>query len=89
MTAAFATLSALHVARESGRGQHIDVSQLESSVGFIADVFMDFSLNGRRRERRTNDDPARAPHGCFPAKGDDAWITISVGTEAEWTACSK
>jgi crotonobetainyl-CoA:carnitine CoA-transferase CaiB-like acyl-CoA transferase len=86
LTAAFATLSALHVARETGRGQHIDVSQLESSVGFIADAFIDFSLNGRRREQCTNDDPARAPHGCLPAKGDDAWITISVGTEAEWNS---
>lgn len=86
LTAAFATLSALYVAGATGRGQHIDVSQLESSLPFLADAFMDFSLNRRRRERRTNDDPARAPHGCFPCQGDDAWIAISVGTDAEWNS---
>ncbi|HTY55042.1 MAG TPA: CoA transferase [Candidatus Binataceae bacterium] len=84
LTAAFATLSALYVARETGKGQHIDVSQLEASLPFIADVFMDFSLNQRTRIRRTNEDPARAPHGCFPAKGDDNWIAISIGTQTEW-----
>lgn len=84
LMAAFATLAALHHARETGQGQHADVSQLEASIPFVADAFMDFSLNGRRRTRSTNDDLARAPHGCFPARGEDAWVTISVGTEAEW-----
>ena len=86
LTAAFATLSAVHVARETGRGQHIDVAQLESSVPFLADAFMDFSLNRRKRVARTNDDPIRAPHGSFPTQGQDNWITISIGSEAEWQA---
>ncbi len=86
LNAAFATLAALHYARATGRGQLVDVSQLESSVPFIADAFMDFSLNGRCRTRNTNEDPGRAPHGAFPAKGEDGWITISVGTQEEWEA---
>jgi crotonobetainyl-CoA:carnitine CoA-transferase CaiB-like acyl-CoA transferase len=84
LTAAFATLSALYVARETGKGQHIDVSQLEASLPFMADALMDFSLNQRTRTRRTNEDPSHAPHGCFPAKGEDAWIAISVATDGEW-----
>lgn len=86
LTAAFATLAALHFARQTGRGQHVDVAQLEVSIPFIADAIMDFSLNARPRTRSTNDDPARAPHGCYPAQGEDAWIAISVGTEKEWQA---
>jgi len=84
LTAAFATLSALYVARETGKGQHIDVSQLEASLPFMADALMDFSLNHRTRTRRTNEDPSHAPHGCFPAEGEDNWIAISVATDAEW-----
>jgi crotonobetainyl-CoA:carnitine CoA-transferase CaiB-like acyl-CoA transferase len=45
---------------------------------------MEFSLNGRTRTAATNDDPARAPHGAFPARGDDAWVTISVGSDDQW-----
>ncbi len=86
LMAAFGTLAALREARETGRGQHVDVAQLEASIPFIADAFMDFSLNGRSRAAATNYDPARAPHGCFPARGEDAWVTISVGSDEQWRA---
>jgi crotonobetainyl-CoA:carnitine CoA-transferase CaiB-like acyl-CoA transferase len=84
LMAAFGTLAALREARETGRGCHVDVAQLEASIPFIADAFMDFSLNGRRRAAATNDDPARAPHGCFPARGEDDWITISIADDEQW-----
>jgi crotonobetainyl-CoA:carnitine CoA-transferase CaiB-like acyl-CoA transferase len=86
LMAAFGTVTALREARETGRGCHVDISQLEASIPFIADAFMDFSLNGRRRVAAANDDPARAPHGCFPAIGEDAWITISIGSDEQWRA---
>ena len=86
LMAAFGTLVALREARGTGRGCHVDISQLEASIPFIADVFMDFSLNGRSRTAATNYDPARAPHGCFPARGEDAWVTISIGSDDQWRA---
>jgi crotonobetainyl-CoA:carnitine CoA-transferase CaiB-like acyl-CoA transferase len=84
--AAFATLAAVHHARATGRGQHVDVSQLEASMQYIADALIEFEFSARVRERATNDDPAMAPHGAFPARGDDAWITISVASEEQWRA---
>ena len=27
-----------------------------------------------------------APHGAFPARGDDAWVALSVATEQQWRA---
>jgi crotonobetainyl-CoA:carnitine CoA-transferase CaiB-like acyl-CoA transferase len=86
LMAAFGTLVALREARSTGRGCHVDISQLEASIPFIADAFMDFSLNGRSRAAATNYDPARAPHGCFPARGEDAWVTISIGSDDQWRA---
>jgi benzylsuccinate CoA-transferase BbsF subunit len=25
-----------------------------------------------------------APHGCYPCRGDDNWVTIAVATDEEW-----
>jgi crotonobetainyl-CoA:carnitine CoA-transferase CaiB-like acyl-CoA transferase len=82
--AAFCTLAAVHCARDTGVGQHVDVSQLEASMQYIADALVESELTGRRRDRATCDDSAPAPHGAFPARGEDAWITISVATEQQW-----
>jgi crotonobetainyl-CoA:carnitine CoA-transferase CaiB-like acyl-CoA transferase len=84
--AAFATLAAVHQAHATGHGQHVDVSQLEASMQYIADALLEFELSGRARQRATNDDPAMAPHGAFPTRGDDAWITISVANNEQWRA---
>jgi crotonobetainyl-CoA:carnitine CoA-transferase CaiB-like acyl-CoA transferase len=84
--AAFGTLAAIHHARATGEGQHVDVSQLEASMQFIADALIEFEFTGRPRERATSDDSAMAPHGAFPARGEDAWVAISVTTEQQWHA---
>ena len=74
--AAFCTLAAVHHARATGEGQHVDVSQLEASMQYIADALIEFEFTGRPRERATSDDSAMAPHGAFPARGEDAWVAI-------------
>jgi len=84
--AAFGTLAAVHHARATGEGRHVDVSQLEASMQYIADALIEFEFTGRGRERATSDDSAMAPHGAFPARGEDAWITLSVATEQQWRA---
>jgi crotonobetainyl-CoA:carnitine CoA-transferase CaiB-like acyl-CoA transferase len=84
--AAFCTLAAVHQARATGEGQHVDVSQLEASMQYIADALVEFEFTGRSRARATSDGSAMAPHGAFPARGDDAWVAISVATEQQWRA---
>jgi crotonobetainyl-CoA:carnitine CoA-transferase CaiB-like acyl-CoA transferase len=84
--AAFATLAAVHHARATGEGRHVDVSQLEASMQYIADALIEFEFTGRPRERATSDDSAMAPHGAFPARGEDAWVALSVATEEQWRA---
>jgi crotonobetainyl-CoA:carnitine CoA-transferase CaiB-like acyl-CoA transferase len=84
--AAFATLAAVHHARATGEGRHVDVSQLEASMQYIADALIELEFTGRRRERATIDDSAMAPHGAFPARGEDAWVALSIATEEQWRA---
>ncbi len=33
-----------------------------------------------------NRHPHRAPQGCYPAAGQDQWITLSVGSDSQWQA---
>jgi crotonobetainyl-CoA:carnitine CoA-transferase CaiB-like acyl-CoA transferase len=84
--AAFTTLAAVHHARATGEGRHVDVSQLEASMQYIADALIELEFTGRRRERATIDDSAMAPHGAFPARGEDAWVALSIATEEQWRA---
>jgi crotonobetainyl-CoA:carnitine CoA-transferase CaiB-like acyl-CoA transferase len=84
--AAFSTLAAVHHARATGEGQHVDVSQLEASMQYIADALIEFEFTGRPRARATCDDSAMAPHAAFPTRGEDAWLALSVATEQQWQA---
>ena len=49
-------------------------------------AFMDYVINGRTATTMGNRHPtnAGAPHGVFPCKGDDRWISIAVMTGEEW-----
>ncbi len=51
-----------------------------------ADALIDYSLNGRVRERQGNRHETMAPHNCYRCRGDDNWISIAVSTDAEWRA---
>ena len=49
---------------------------------------LDFFINGREQVPAGNRDPDIAPHGVFPAAGDDRWLAIVAATDAEFkTLC--
>ncbi|MCI0437513.1 MAG: CoA transferase [Chloroflexi bacterium] len=83
---AFAIVAALIHRARTGRGQLIDVSQTETLSATIPEALLDYTANGRVRGRIGNGDDAMAPHGCYPCKGRDRWIAISVATDAQWRA---
>lgn len=84
-----AALAALDHRRRTGRGCHLDVSQTEASVQFLAAQIADYSVTGHVHERSGNRDPAMAPHGVFAAKGDDQWVAIAVSTNSQWQSLAK
>jgi benzylsuccinate CoA-transferase BbsF subunit len=79
-------LAALDYRRRTGRGQHLDVSQLEVALHFMAPLLLDYTLNGRERERMGNRHTAAAPHSTYPCRGEDRWCTIACQTDTEWEA---
>lgn len=83
-----ALLSALDFQRRTNQGCHIDVSQMESSIQFIAQGVLDYFVNGRVVERIGNHDFQMAPHGvyeCLPEEnGEKAFIAIAIRNDEEW-----
>lgn len=84
--AAFALLAALRYGRRTGRGQYIDLAQLEPTVALLGPTILDLTVNGRNHERNGNEHPWAAPHGVYPCAGEDRWIAIAAMTNAHWIA---
>ncbi len=79
-------LAAVDYRRRTGRGLHLDMSQLETSIHFSAPTMLDRAVNGREQGLRGNRHPALAPHGAYPCLGEDRWIAIACRNYGEWDA---
>jgi benzylsuccinate CoA-transferase BbsF subunit len=77
-------IAALDYRRRTGSGQHLDISQLEGALHFMAPVIMDYADNGHQQERHGNRDAAVAPHAAYPCQGEDRWCTIACTNDVEW-----
>lgn len=86
ITGAFAVVAALNHRQRTGRGQHIDLSSVESQSVLAGDALMEFLMNGRVQHRRGNADRIMAPHNCYRCRGNDKWVSIAVSTPDEWSA---
>ncbi len=77
-------LAALDHRHRTGRGQHLELSQLESCVYLLAPLCFDYTMNGRVAQRQGNRTDWAAPHGVFRCKGDDRWCAIATTSEEQW-----
>ena len=78
-------LSTALVHRElTGEGQFIDMSQAESFMTHMGEMFVEYQISGAPRERRGNRHPAYAPQGAYKCEGEDNWIAISVTNDDQW-----
>jgi len=74
--ACLALLGALEYRRKTGRGQYIDVSQVEAMASLLGDAF-------------TPAKETAAPGGVYRCRGDDRWCAIAVFTDEEWRGFKK
>ncbi|MCP4035503.1 MAG: CoA transferase, partial [bacterium] len=89
ITAAFEICTALEQCSRTGRGKHLDVSLWEATAAFSVEAWMAFAMNGTEPTRQGNRDPWMSPHGCFPTRGDDEWISIACASDEAWCALSE
>ncbi len=87
--ASAALLLGLLKQRATGRGRHINLSQVEGMLPLTAPYLIEQSVFGSVSERCGNRHPVNAPHGCYPCEGNDAWIVISIQSDIQWNALCK
>jgi benzylsuccinate CoA-transferase BbsF subunit len=79
-----AIMAALDYRRRTGQGLYIDISQLETSLHFMAPPLLDYMVNGRIQSRVGNQHSYAAPHGVYRCRGDNRWCAIAIFTDSEW-----
>ena len=86
--AAFSALAALHYRKRTGKGQLIEVAQVESFLPYLSQALMDYSMNLRTQISLGNRHPF-AVQGCYSCKNDDQadgghWVVITLTTDQEF-----
>ncbi|MDP3076577.1 CaiB/BaiF CoA-transferase family protein [Bradyrhizobium sp.] len=84
-----AVLTALIHARLTGKGQFIDLAQIECMMPFAAPWITAHSIDGRVPAKYGNRHPDFVPHGCFPCAGSDNWIVVAISSDAMWPKLCK
>ena len=84
-----AIIAALEYRRRTGKGQRLDLAQIEGALQYIAPALLDCDSNGTVVERAGNYDVGMAPHGAFRVAGEDRWVSIAVRNDADWAALCK
>jgi formyl-CoA transferase len=87
MLAAISILAALHHARETGEGQHVDVSLLESVVGWLSAPGASYLNTGVVPHRYGNAHPNIVPYQTFRAR--DKPFVVATGNDAQFRAVCR
>ena len=89
MMAAFSAVAALCAHRNHQVGQRADVAVRDIATAFMGHALLDTAMNDRDAARLGNRDDAMAPHGVFPCRGKDQWVTIAVADDEQWRSLKR
>ena len=84
LTGAFAVLDALREGERTGQAVYVNLSQFESYLSIGGELLVAASAAGEPPAPRANRSPAFAPQGVYPSEGEDAWVALTVESEAAW-----
>ncbi|MFQ5872723.1 MAG: CaiB/BaiF CoA transferase family protein [Dehalococcoidia bacterium] len=84
VNAALAVMMALRHRARTGKGQLIELAQVENFTCYLGEVVMDYMMNRRVQTTLGNRHRYLWPHGCYPCRGEDQWVTIAVSDHEEW-----
>ncbi|MCB1691652.1 MAG: CoA transferase [Pseudomonadales bacterium] len=89
---AMAIMLALIHRQRTGEGQWVDLACTDAGLSLNGPALLDWTVNGRamRTEQGINSNrsqfEAMAPHGIYPAAGEDNWVAISCRHDDDWRA---
>jgi crotonobetainyl-CoA:carnitine CoA-transferase CaiB-like acyl-CoA transferase len=82
-------MAAMRWRDRTGRGCFVDLSQRELVTSLIGEQILQYTAGRGAPELMGNARPGMAPNDCYRCAGDDAWVAITVSSEAEWqTLCA-
>ena len=84
MFSATAILAALHAREQTGEGQLVDVSLLETSVAMLTNVASNYLVGGMEPRRLGNAHPNIAPYEAFRAR--DRWFALAAANNVDRVA---
>jgi len=85
-------LAALRERARTGRGQLVEIVQVEAAIPLVAGAILEYQFSGQVPLPRGNRHPRYAPHGVYRCAGDDAcqpghpWLAIAAETDQQWRA---
>ncbi len=84
-----ALAAALYHRARGGRGQHIDLSQVEAAIHFLEPLVLDYDASGRIAPPAGHDSLRACPHGVYACAGTERYVAIAVETAAQWDALAR
>jgi crotonobetainyl-CoA:carnitine CoA-transferase CaiB-like acyl-CoA transferase len=75
--------------RRTGKGVHLDVSQVEAAVYSLTPWVLDYDVNGHTGVRQGNRSERAVPHGAFACAGEDRWVAVAVWNDDDWAALAR
>lgn len=89
LQAGVAMLAALDYRDRTGRGQHVDLSQLEAMAAHMGTSVLRAARSQSPPDPIGNSHHELAPHGVYPCLGSDRWCSIAVRDTTEWNALCR
>jgi crotonobetainyl-CoA:carnitine CoA-transferase CaiB-like acyl-CoA transferase len=80
----FALMVALRERERTGRGQLIELAQVESLIPFVGEAILEFQFSGKVPAARGNRHREHAPHGIYRCAGENNWIALVCEFDANW-----
>jgi len=88
-----AMLAALRHRNKTGKGQLVELAQVESVVNVLGTAVADYLATGHVQVQDGNRSPIMAPHGAFRCADDpdsldseDRWVVIALRNDVLWRA---
>ena len=79
MFACMSILAALYVRKNTGKGQHIDISLFEAAVSLLGNVSSNHLISGKEAPRLGNSHPNIVPYQAF--RTQNGYIVVSCGND--------
>jgi crotonobetainyl-CoA:carnitine CoA-transferase CaiB-like acyl-CoA transferase len=86
LTGTFGVLTALHERERTGKGQWVELGQVEGAIQLMAGPIIEYQLTGEVPRPIGNRSREHAPHGIYRCAGDGAWLALAAATDEQWRA---